>query len=65
MSNKVKIEFIHMPDDKMREVGPFDFVQFTYGSVRVGDHDFIADFVGGFWVTEDGEQWTDISVVPA
>ncbi|QRM35001.1 hypothetical protein [Microvirga sp. VF16] len=41
--------------------GPFEFVQATYGTIRVdpdGDRE-IAHFKDGLWHTEDGQAWTD------
>jgi hypothetical protein len=44
--------------------GPFEFVQATYGTIRVGpDGDReIAHFKGGFWHTEDGQIWSDFVI---
>jgi hypothetical protein len=66
----VKIEFVHVAEGRVSEqMGPHPFVQLTYGSVRVGEEgeQFVADYVQpeGLWRTEDGQFWTDFTVVPA
>ena len=45
--------------------GPFEFVQATYGVIRVGpDGDReIAHFADGLWHTEDGQTWSDFVIV--
>lgn len=44
--------------------GPFEFVQATYGTIRVGpdgERD-IAHFADGLWHTEDGHAWSDFVI---
>ena len=48
-------------------LGPFEFVQITYADVvRVGPDDDgdreIAHYREGFWMFDDGTEWTDITV---
>jgi hypothetical protein len=64
-SQQTFIRFEHGQDDRMSEVfGPFEFVQLTYGSLRVGpDGDiFFATHANGLWITEDGEAWSDVVI---
>ena len=61
----VFIRFECGQEGRMSEVfGPYEFVQATYASIRVGpDGDrFIAHFEEGWWVTEDGQRWSDFIV---
>ncbi|HXN71502.1 MAG TPA: hypothetical protein VN861_03000 [Candidatus Acidoferrales bacterium] len=47
--------------------GPFEWFQVTYATLRAGvdgDKD-IADYINGYWITEDGEKWSDFIVKPA
>ena len=61
----VYIRFEYGQQDRFSEkFGPYEFVQVTYGSVRVGDDGdtFLAEFEEGLWVTQDGQKWSDFVV---
>lgn len=59
----VNLEFIHVPDGRTKDVGPYPFVQVTYDEVRVGEdgEQFIAVLVDGYW-EYGGELWTDFCI---
>lgn len=61
----IKITFEYGQQGRMGDtLGPYDFVQVTYDTVRAGpDGDFVlAHFANGLWVTVDGQQWSDFVV---
>lgn len=60
----IRLEFVHVPEDRMWLAGEFPFVQITYADVRVGEEGerFVASFENGLWVTEDGQIWTDVII---
>lgn len=61
----VTIEFFNFASGRHSPLyGPYEFVQVTYNSVRVGPDgdDFIAQYTHGYWMTEDDQRWTDFSV---
>lgn len=44
-------------------IGPFEWVQLTYADViRVPEDHEIAHYREGFWLFEDGSEWTDVTV---
>lgn len=60
---KIRFEF-GQEDRESDEMGPFPFAQLTYDDIRVGEDGdrFIATFTDGFWVTEDGQKWSDVVI---
>lgn len=60
---KVRFEF-GQEDRESEEMGPFPFAQITYDDIRVGEDGdrFLAHFTDGFWVTEDGQKWSDVII---
>lgn len=58
----VKIRFECGQEDRWsEEFGPFEYVQATYGELNASPDGKtrLADFVSGWWVTPDGQQWSD------
>mgnify|MGYP001617056115 CR=1 FL=1 len=49
-------------DRQSKLYGPYPFVQLTYDSLRVGEDGdiFLANFVDGWWTTQDGQRWSDV-----
>jgi hypothetical protein len=60
MMTHVRLENVHT--DEIRELGAYDFAQFTYEVMRVGPNgDDIATLVNGDWILhEDGSVWSDV-----
>jgi hypothetical protein len=51
-------------DRESGQFGPYEFIQVTYGTVRVGpDGDTeLANHIDGWWVTMDGQKWSDFII---
>lgn len=67
MSAALFVRFECGQEDRMSpEYGPYPFVQLTYLSVRVGENgdEFLATFADGWWITQDGQKWSDVVIGP-
>ena len=60
----VRLELVHVSEDRTRDFGPFPFIQITYETIRVGEEGEteVAWFVDGEWETVDGMKWTDATI---
>ena len=70
----VTIEFVHVPKGESRTVGPFNYAQITYGTLRVENPDGVMDEelatydqTTGLWYTScfgpaQYDEWTDIII---
>ena len=49
----VRLELVHVSEDRTRDFGPFPFIQITYETIRVGEEGEteVAWFVDGEWET--------------
>jgi hypothetical protein len=47
-----------------RVYGPYDWIQGTYNTLRAGENGEIelATYTHDFWITEDGEEWSDFVI---
>ena len=62
---RITVQFETGQEDRQSDVfGPFEFVQLTYGSIRVGENgdEFLAEHNDGWWVTQDGQKWSDVII---
>ena len=61
------VRFEYGAEDRMGpDQGPFEYVQLTYEALRASktdddtcDHE-LAAFSGGWWITADGQRWSDV-----
>jgi hypothetical protein len=61
----VKVRFECGCEDRMGEdLGPFEYVQATYDALTASPDGSIilAEYSGGWWVTQDGQRWSDFVV---
>ena len=64
----VMVEFVNVPKGTNRIVGPFEYVQMTYGELTGASVDgdaFIKELAhmsGGYWLDEGGDFWTDFII---
>lgn len=62
---KQMIRFECGQEDRVGEdLGPFEFLQMTYGDLRVGPtgDEVLAYFDNGWWITTDGQRWSDFVI---
>jgi hypothetical protein len=63
----IQIEFVNVPEDRVKVVGPFPWMQVTYEIVRVGEDgetEIAYRDETGYWIY-DNQEWTDFIVSPA
>lgn len=59
----ITVQFETGQEDRQSAVhGPYEFVQLTYGDLRVGvdGEKTLATHEDGWWVTDDGQKWSDV-----
>lgn len=64
----VMIRFERSAEDRFSEnMGPYEYVQLTYGSIDIGDGNILAGLnENGMWTTvADGAEWSDVVIFSA
>lgn len=58
----IYLQFVHVPEGRTQEHGPFEFVQQTYSILRVGPEGdtILAHREDDLWITPDDAVWTDV-----